>query len=87
MTTHTQRENKDSKKGGKTLVGTVVSTKMKDTAVVAVTRFVAHPKYRKFIRRVKRYHVHDPGNTKAEGDKVEIRECRPLSKTKHFAIV
>ncbi len=86
MTTTSTQQKKEAK-GGKTLVGTVVSAKMKDTAVVAVTRFVAHPKYRKFIRSVKRYHAHDPGNTKAEGDKVEIRECRPISKTKHFKIV
>jgi small subunit ribosomal protein S17 len=69
------------------LSGVVVSAKMKDTIVVAVTRFVKHPKYRKFIKRVKRYHAHDAGNTKKEGDKVDIIECRPISKLKHFTIV
>lgn len=64
-----------------------MSAKMKNTIVVAVTRFVKHPKYRKFIARVKRYHVHDEGNTAKEGDKVLIRETRPISKTKHFTIV
>jgi small subunit ribosomal protein S17 len=72
---------------GRTLSGVVVSDKMQDTIVVAVTRFVKHPKYRKFIKRMKKYHVHDPGNTKKEGDKVEIRECRPISKTKHFKVL
>jgi small subunit ribosomal protein S17 len=72
---------------GKTLTGVVVSDKMKDTIVVAVSRFVKHPKYHKFVKRVKRYHAHDAGNTKKEGDTVDIVECRPISKLKHFKIV
>lgn len=72
---------------GRTLTGVVVSDKMQDTIVVAVTRFVKHPKYRKFIKRVKRYHVHDAGSTKKVGETVEIIECRPISKTKHFKVV
>ena len=72
---------------GKTLTGVVVSDKMKDTVVVAVSRFVKHPKYHKFVKRVKRYHAHDAGNTKKEGDTVDIVECRPISKLKHFKIV
>lgn len=72
---------------GKILSGVVVSSKMKDTIVVEVSRFVKHPKYRKFIKRMKKYHVHDPGNTKQEGDKVTIRETKPISKTKHFVVV
>lgn len=71
---------------GKTLTGVVVSTKMKDTIVVAVSRFVKHSKYHKFVKRVKRYHVHDAGNTKKEGDTVDIVACRPLSKRKHFTL-
>jgi small subunit ribosomal protein S17 len=71
----------------RSLAGVVVSDKMQDTVVVAITRFVKHPKYRKFIKRVKKYHVHDPGNTKQTGDKVQIVECRPISKTKHFKVV
>ena len=72
---------------GKVLTGVVLSSKMKDTVVVAVTRYVKHPKYRKFIKRMKKYHVHNPGNTKQEGDTVSIRECRPISKTKHFTVL
>jgi len=75
------------KKGGKTLTGVVVSDKMENTVVVAVSRFVKHPKYRKFIKRIKKYHVHDEGNTKQVGDKVTITECQPISKTKTFKIV
>jgi len=70
----------------KVLSGVVVSNKMKDTVVVAVTRFVQHPKYHKFVKRVKRYHAHDPGNTKEMGDTVEIIECKPISKRKHFKV-
>ena len=82
-------ENTQSKtaRSGKTLAGVVVSDKMQDTIVVAVTRFVKHPKYRKFIKSVKKYHAHDAGNTKKIGDKVEITECRPMSKLKHFKVV
>lgn len=68
------------------LSGIVVSTKMKDTVVVAVTRFVQHQKYRKFMRVTKRYHVHDPGNTVKEGETVRIVACRPISKTKTFRL-
>jgi small subunit ribosomal protein S17 len=71
----------------KTLAGTVVSAKMKDTVTVAVSRYVKHPKYKKYIMRTKKYLAHDPGNTKAVGDKVFIRSCRPLSKLKRFIVV
>jgi small subunit ribosomal protein S17 len=71
----------------KTLSGTVISTKMKDSAVVSVSRFVKHPKYKKYLKRSKNYTAHDPGNTVKEGDRVLIRSCRPISKTKHFEIV
>ena len=67
--------------------GVVVSDKMKDTAVVRVERFVKHPKYKKFIRRAKRFQAHDPGNAHKVGEKVRIEETRPVSKNKHFRIV
>lgn len=70
----------------KTLSGVVVSDKMKDSAIVAVTRYTKHSKYKKYVKTMKRYAVHDPGNTVAVGDKVTIVECRPVSKTKHFRI-
>ncbi|HBV00964.1 MAG TPA: 30S ribosomal protein S17 [Candidatus Taylorbacteria bacterium] len=72
---------------GRTLTGIVVSTKMKDTIVVEVDRFIAHPKYRKYMRHTSRHKAHDAGNTKKEGEKVAIIECRPMSKDKHFKIV
>ena len=72
---------------GRVLSGTVVATKMQDTITVAVERYVMHPKYKKFMRRTKKFLVHDKGNTAKTGDKVEIRETRPLSKRKHFELV
>lgn len=76
----------NTEKKGKTLRGTVVGTAMKDTAKVAVARYVKHPKYKKFIKQVKKYLVHDPENTASVGDKVVIRETRPISKRKNFVI-
>lgn len=72
---------------GKVLSGVVVSDKMKDTIVVKVDAYVKHPKYEKFIKQSKRFKAHDAGNTKKVGDKVEIRETRPISKDKHFVVV
>mgnify|MGYP001613986013 CR=1 FL=1 len=71
----------------KILSGTVTSDKMKDTIVVEVSRFVEHSKYKKRIKINKKYKVHDAGNTKKIGDRVEIVETRPISKSKHFKIV
>ncbi len=70
----------------KTLRGTVVSAKMADTAVVAVSRYVKHPKYKKYMKSTKRYHAHNPGNRAKEGEVVTIRSCRPMSKLKSFEI-
>ena len=71
----------------KVLSGTVTSTKMKDTVVVVVERYEKHPKYEKFVKFRKKFKAHDAGNTKKVGDKVEIRETRPISKDKHFVVV
>lgn len=59
---------------------------MKDTVTVAVERYVQHPKYKKFIRRTKKFLAHNPGNTVKEGDVVTIREVKPISKRKHFEV-
>ena len=74
-------------KVGKILQGKVVSSKMKDTIVVAVDRFIKHPKYDKFFKVTKRFKVHDAGNRKKVGEMVNIIECRPMSKDKHFRVV
>ena len=67
--------------------GVVVSDKMEKTLVVNVERKFPHPLYKKFIKRSKRYHVHDQDNQYKIGDIVNIQECRPLSKTKSFVII
>ena len=84
MDTDTTQTNNTT---GRTLKGTVVSVKMTDTATVAVERYVKHPKYKKYQRRTKKYLVHDAGNTAQVGDKVEIKEVKPVSKRKRFALV
>ena len=72
---------------GKTFQGVVVKSAMKDTVTVSVERYEKHPKYQKFMRLSKKFLVHNPGNTVAVGDKVIIKETRPISKRKHFIIV
>ncbi|MDO8589804.1 MAG: 30S ribosomal protein S17 [bacterium] len=67
--------------------GTVVSDKMKDTIVVSVERYEKHPRYSKFIRRRKKFKVHDAGNTAKVGDKVQIIATRPISKDKSFKLL
>ena len=69
-----------------TFSGVVVKTAMKDTATVAVSRYVKHPKYKKYQVRTKKYLVHDEGNTAQVGDRVTIVACRPISKRKRFMI-
>ncbi len=81
--THTTETNVTH---ARVLSGVVVSDKMKDTIVVQVARFVKHPKYGKFVKIHKKYKVHDAGNTKKVGEKVDIEETRPISKDKYFAI-
>lgn len=71
---------------GKVLQGIVVKAAMKDTCTVAIQRYVKHPVYEKYLKSTKKYLVHDAGNTSKVGDKVAIREVRPISKTKHFTL-
>ena len=71
----------------KTRVGTVVSSKMDKTAIVAVERKVAHPVYGKQVVRTKKYYAQDDDNAAREGDVVKIVETKPLSKSKRWRIV
>jgi len=70
----------------RTLVGRVVSNKMQKTVTVVIERTVKHPLYGKYITRSTRYHAHTE-EPLAEGDLVEIKECRPMSKTKTWMVV
>lgn len=74
-------------KNKKTLSGIVTSDKMEKTIVVSVTRFVKHPKYKKFIKKSKKYKAHDEANAFKVGQKVTIEETRPMSKDKRFIVV
>ncbi|HDL89841.1 MAG TPA: 30S ribosomal protein S17 [Thermodesulforhabdus norvegica] len=71
----------------KSRVGVVVSDKMDKTVTVLVERLVLHPKYRKYVRRRKKFKAHDEKNLCRTGDKVLIEETRPLSKTKRWRVV
>ena len=71
----------------KTRVGMGVSTKMDKTAVVAILDNIKHPMYGKVIKRTVKIHVHDEKNECGVGDKVEVMETRPLSKTKRWRLV
>lgn len=68
-------------------IGIVVSDKMDKTVVVAVETRVPHPKYGKTMVQTRRYKAHDENNDCNEGDRVRIRESRPLSKEKRWVIV
>jgi len=67
--------------------GVVVSDKMEKTIVVNVERKFPHSLYKKFIKRSKRYHVHDKDNQFKMGDIVKIQECPPLSKSKRWEVI
>ena len=67
-------------------VGEVVSDKMDKTVVVAIENRSPHPKYRKIVVRTKKYKVHDESNQCKIGDRVRIRETRPLSRTKRWTV-
>ena len=67
-------------------VGQVVSTKMKKTIVVEVTRRRAHPFYRKVVTRSKKFYAHDEKETARVGDVVRIVESRPLSRLKRWRL-
>ena len=73
-------------KKSRTAVGRVTSNAMQQTATVSVERRVRHPMYGKYVRRSKKFHVHDENNELNVGDTVQIRECRPLSKTKSWTL-
>ena len=78
--------NTETAKLTRTLTGTVTSDKMEKTVTVLVERRVKHPLYGKYVVESKKYHAHDEANECGVGDKVEIAETRPLSKTKSWKV-
>ena len=71
----------------KVRVGKVVSDKMDKTIVVAVADHVAHPLYKKTIKRTYKLKAHDENNECGIGDTVRVMETRPLSKDKRWRLV
>ena len=73
---------------GKEFVGVVISDKAAKTVTVEWERRRLIPKYERYERRYSRVYAHNPITINAKlGDKVRIKETRPLSKTKHFVVV
>ncbi len=71
----------------KEFVGKVVSDKMNKSVVVAVERRFKHPLYGKVVKKTKKFMAHDEFNICKVGDKVKIREWKPISKRKRWVVV
>lgn len=71
----------------KKLQGTAVKDAVNKTVVVLVESYKKHPKYKKYIRRSKKYKAHDEENITKSGEKVVIEECRPMSRHKSFKVI
>lgn len=69
------------------LQGIVVSDVNEKTVTVEVERRFMHPVYKKFIVRSKKYLAHDESNKVKAGERVKIRECRPMSKRKRWEVI
>jgi len=68
------------------LQGVVIGDKANKTISVEVVRTLTHPKYKKIIKRSKKYAAHDPENKYKIGDTVKIIESKPISKTKKWLV-
>ncbi len=79
--------NEENRNFRKTRVGTVVSDKMDKTIVVAIQDRVAHPLYKKIVKRTYKLKAHDENNACRIGDSVKVMETRPLSKDKRWRVV
>jgi len=71
----------------KVRTGQVVIDRMDKTVIVAVRRIEPHPRYKKLVRHVKKYKVHDENKICKVGDEVKIVETRPLSCEKRWRVV
>lgn len=68
-------------------IGIVESDARNKTRKVSIAFSVRHPKYGKYLKRSTVLHVHDENNVSKKGDRVEIAECRPISKTKSWVML
>lgn len=71
----------------KKLEGVVVSDLVDKTVIVVVERLIKHPKYKKYLKRRKKYKAHDEKNEYKKDERVVIEECKPISKDKHFRVI
>lgn len=69
------------------LEGNVVSDKTDKTVTVLIERRFKHPVYKKYIKKTDRYAAHDENNAFKTGDRVQIEECSPISKTKRWRVI
>ncbi len=74
-------------KNRKILSGEVVSAKMQKTIIVRVEYQLRHPLYKRIVRRYSKFKVHDENGKAKVGDKVKIKETRPLSKDKRWTLL
>ena len=74
------------RKNKRVLTGYVISDKGDKTVVVRCQTILQHPLLKKYIRRRKKFMAHDPENSCQIGDKVQIAECRPMSKRKRWTL-
>ena len=68
-------------------IGLVDSASRDKSCKVMINYLVRHPKYGKYVRRRTSLHVHDERNEAKVGDRIEIAECRPISKTKSWTFI
>ena len=87
MTEQPVEQKTERKTNTRTLAGRVTSNKMQKTVTVLIERKVKHPVYGKYLRRTSKVLAHDENNECKTGDKVAIRECRPLSRHKAWRVV
>ncbi len=67
--------------------GVIVSAKMNKTVTVNVERIIAHPRYKKVVKRSKKYYAHNEKSDLKAGQRVRIQETRPFSKLKRWIVV
>jgi small subunit ribosomal protein S17 len=79
-------ENTNNTGNKRKLVGVVRQRSGDNTVSVTVERFIKHPVYQKYFRSSKNYPAHDADNAAQVGDKVQIIESKPISKTKRFVV-
>lgn len=82
----TNAKKDEDRRNHRSMVGVVVSDKMDKTVVVQVSRRVMDVQFKKYLVKKTRYKVHSENNESRRGDRVEIVECRPLSKEKRWRI-